>query len=75
MNECCNAHNLLIIHNSKVAHHLPSVNVIADEMVQRLQALRDTRWDKVVMICRRKTRLCGNQLLTFLDFQRAGGRP
>ena len=28
---------------NQVAQHLPSVNVIADEMVQRLQGLRDSR--------------------------------
>ena len=38
-------YNFFHIGNWKVAHHLPSVNVIAGEMVQRLQALRDTRWD------------------------------
>ena len=34
----------------KVAHHLPSVNVIASEMVERLQALRDSGWDGVIFI-------------------------
>ena len=36
--------------NWKVAHHLPSVNVIAGEMVQRIQALRDSRWAIAIAI-------------------------